>query len=343
MGKTENNNDIEYIVSKEVTKQIREVISTWWKIGSIMLFIISGLISYFGFKGVGYYVREYVEKTVQKEYEKIGREQKIFILSYELGEIKRQVQYEIALEKIKQKLDDVEATGENALIIEYLDYLIYLNFMLRNDKEISSIVTKYGKDYSLSPPSWGNSAISNMELYELYGAKGYKEASLEGCKKALQKLPGYGTAQAVKLIIGMIDYDKEEVKEEKEKQQEAIMQILKEVNSGTLPTTSYETFEYLKRVGERLKKYVDRLFEIFPEQMKGMEERWKVQDLSNRVHKAIKDVEARFGSTSTDFINANALFEQGNKSISGGSLLEAENFFTKALEKALDALQKVNE
>ncbi|MFQ5712757.1 MAG: hypothetical protein ACE5GU_01865 [Candidatus Scalinduaceae bacterium] len=280
MGKIENKNDIEYKVSKEVTKQIKEVINTWGKIGSIIVGFIIALIGFFGFKGVGYYVREYVEKTVEKEYENIGREQKIFILNYNLEELKKQVNdlkitKELAIEKINQKIDDVKGTDDDDLMIEYLDYFIYLNFGLPDYQEkIASIVKKYGKDYSLSATSWTNSAISNMDLYELYGAKEYKVASLESCEKALQKLPGYGTAQAVKLLIGIIDYDKVENKEEKEKQQKATLQILKEINSGSLSILSYETFQYLEIVGEAFKKYVDRLFEIFPAQMDEMKQRY---------------------------------------------------------------------
>ena len=273
------NEDIKNTVSIEAKKQIKEIINTWGKIGSIIGSIIVALIGFFGYKGLGYYVREYVEKTVEKKYEEISREQKTFILNYDLGELKKQVAgkkmtEELAIEKINQKISVIEKTENDELLIEYLDYLIYLNFILRKYKEIASIVKKYGKDYSLSFTSWANSAISNMDLYRLYGAKEYKVSSLELCENALQKLPGYGTAQAVKLLIGIIDYDKVENKEEKEKQQKAIMQILKEVNSGTSPLTSYETFEYLERAGKDFKKYVDSLFEIFPDQMSEMKQRY---------------------------------------------------------------------
>lgn len=272
----ENNEDFEYKVSKEVTKQIKGLINTWGKTGSIIIGFIVTLIGFLGFKGGGYYIREYVKDTIQKEYSKIGQKQNRFILNSQLEEIRKQDPadkennevHKLFLEKIKQKIDDVIATEDQALITEYLDYLIRLNFWLRDYKEITSIVKKYGKDYPLSSLTWANVAIANMDLYELYGAKEYENASIETCEKALDATPGYGVAQAVKLIIGIIDYDKAKSQEEKDIQQKTIMKILREVNSGSLTTTSYETFEYFDRVGERFKKYVDRLFKIFPEEMK---------------------------------------------------------------------------
>ena len=169
--------------------------------------------------------------------------------------------------------EQAQEIEDEALIVKFLDYLIYLNSRVLDREETTSLVKKYAKDFMLPTTSWGNIAIANMELYEQIGAKKYKEDSIKACEHALDQSPGYGTAQAVKLIICAIDYERGKQAKEKESSKMQIVEILKEVNSGSFPISSDETCKYLHSMGGTYKKYVDSLLEIASEQMKEMEER----------------------------------------------------------------------
>lgn len=276
------NKNISNEISKEVDAHIWKWITRFVFLGAIL----GGILGFFGVKEVDRYIRRHIEKsidksidkTVKEEYDRTVREQRIFILNWQLEVFKKEADetgnYNLVLEKIKPNIEKTVKTEDEELIIGYIDTLISFYFQAGQYKEIFSIVKEYEKDFSFSPTGWATVAIANMDLYELYGSKEYKKASIKAADNALEQLPGYGSAQAVKLLIYIIDYDKEKSDAEKEEEQKTILRTLEEVNSGSVPVTSYETIDYIKRAGEGFSQYVDKLFEVFPAQMKKMEERY---------------------------------------------------------------------
>ena len=105
-----------------------------------------------------------------------------------------------------------------------------------------------------------------MNLYRFDGIKEYREASLEAAKKSINRLPNYGVPRAVILIVYMIDYVRG-----KEIDKNHILDMIQEINSGDHTLVSKETYNYLESCKElSWEKYVDPLYELFPEEMKKM-------------------------------------------------------------------------
>jgi len=174
---------------------------------------------------------------------------------------------------------------DKRLVNDYLDELFRLTFLSTNYEELDKLRVQYEKDYEFKETTWTNIAIGDMFLYEENNSQIYKERALRAYKNALEGAPDYGTAHAVRLIIYMIDYERELDQENKEKEKEEALKLLNIINSGSRFTTSYETFDYFKRtpVTFTISKHIDMLYVNFPEQMKNMEGRYNEQlDLLNK-------------------------------------------------------------
>ena len=275
-------------LADKTNEAIDQKIWEWVSRFAFIITVLFGILGFFGIKGVGLYIRQYIEKTVDEAYNKAGNEQRVFMLRSQLNEIKRDLDskkdYKESVRKTNNLFEKIEETGDEHLIVDCLDNLIYSYFHTRQHKELSQLVKEYEDDYAFTHTSWANIAIANMDLYEQNGSPGYRKAAIKAADKAIEKLPDYGTPRSVKLLVYMIEHDRTSNDNKKEKIKQLIRDLLEEVNSGSYALTSYETYEYYGRVGTVFQAFVKRLKEEFPEGMKLMEDRYKElqQKLDNR-------------------------------------------------------------
>ncbi|MFI5218356.1 MAG: hypothetical protein ACHQNT_02625 [Bacteroidia bacterium] len=237
--------------------------------------ILIGILGFFGIKEGQKYVQKYIDDRVKDAYENVSNEQRIFILRYRMKEVMKGAIIEKKLLDLSALFKDALKTQNEELKGEFLDNLIRVYFDKRNYENITKLVREHAKEPStLSYLSWANFAIANMNDYYSFGAKKNKELAFEGCKNALDMLPAYGTAYAVKLVVLMIDLEKTKNEKDKEKIKKEISEILDEVNSGSIETSSYETYIYLSLHLGSLTKYFDLLVKYFPEQMQNLKLRY---------------------------------------------------------------------
>jgi hypothetical protein len=174
---------------------------------------------------------------------------------------------------------------DKELVNDYLDELFRLTFLSSNYEQLDKLRMQYEKDYEFKVTAWANIAIGDMFLYEENSSPVYKERALSAYKNALEMLPDYGTAYAVRLIIHMIDYEREQDQKIREREKREALNLINTINSGSSLMTSSEVYDYFLRIYERepsqepsrLGKYVSMLHKNFPEQMKNMEARYNKQ------------------------------------------------------------------
>lgn len=185
--------------------------------------------------------------------------------------------YKDAAKELEKLIEKAENIKDRELVTNFLDKLFEWKYKSYQWDGIDKLRTKYEKEYEFLPRTWANIAIADMNLYEETYRQIHKERSLEACKKSLNALPDYGVPYAVKLILHMIDYEREHDLVMKENEKNNALEIIRKMNSGRRVITSYETYQYLKiaQGGEYLKKYIDMLFNIFPEAMKQMKARYE--------------------------------------------------------------------
>lgn len=205
--------------------------------------------------------------------------QKIF-LKAELKELKNEVNartlgYEIALIKLDPLLRQVIQLDDKELTNEFLDMLFRLTFQLDRYEELDKLRVQYEKDFDFKPETWANIAIGDMFLYEESYALNYKARALAAYEKSLERLPNYGVAYAVRLIIHMIDYVRQSQESVKKMELSEAQQLLQIVNGGSRQITAYEAFNYLQRLENdyAIGKFINMLFINFPEEMKTMSDR----------------------------------------------------------------------
>jgi hypothetical protein len=157
-----------------------------------------------------------------------------------------------------------------------LDEMILRLYDSGKQQEIINLKDEFENDFEFSEVSWVNIAISYLNYYNWNGLKVYRDKSIEACNKSIDKSPNFGTPRAVTLIIFMVDYDMK-----KEIDLNNIKYLINEINAGSDKYISYYSYLYLEDMlnKEAWKKYVDYLFELCPEEMNNMKNRYNEYSL----------------------------------------------------------------
>lgn len=194
-----------------------------------------------------------------------------------INEVKsRRLNYKDALRKLNPLLQRVIRLNDKELANKFLDYLFRWTYKNRSYEDLDELRIQYENDFDFKETTWANIAIGDMILYEESFSPIYKERAISAIENSLNKMPNYGTPYAVRLIIHMLDYKKKKDQEVKESEKREALKLIDIVNSGTMPLTSFETYDYfIRSKGTRFYKYVELLFENFPEPMELMSKRSK--------------------------------------------------------------------
>ena len=264
-------------VRQDVRRELYVIISKWGSIFSILL----ALIGYFGIEK---YVNWKIDQVTVNKYKEITEEQTLFMkrvaLQFQLKEIQNKTdkkKYEF--EDAKTLVKEAKETGDKELIKDCLDELFRITFLLGKYESMENLRKEYEDENELfKPRTWANIAIANMYLYGESKNEPSRQVALNACRESLKQFPSYGEPQAVKLIIAMIDNSRATTGTSRSAIQSSALQlvtdIVEDVNSKTQQATAYETYNRLVKYQNNavLKKYINMLFELYPEQMRAMED-----------------------------------------------------------------------
>lgn len=234
---------------------------------NIMIAVLTLLGGYFGIPKLieaGYQQRQRTRIRIKAE--KLAKE--IFAQRE-----KKSIRYDPLYDEVKELLWKAKDTIKNKEFLQrQLNEIIRKLYDSRMDEDIQELRAKYQDFFEFNEESWANIAIANLNLYRLDGMNEYRQYSLEACKESIKRRANYGTPKAVMLIIYMIDHERN-----KEIFKEEIRGMLNEIVSGDDTMVSFDTYDYLNRtqIIPEWKKYIDHLFNIYPEEMAVMKSRYE--------------------------------------------------------------------
>ncbi len=268
---------VERSVRQDVRRELYTLMSKWGSVFSILL----ALIGYFG---VEKYVNWKVDQVTINKYKEITEEQTRFMkrvaLQFQLKEIKNNTDKgNYKLEEAKTLVHEAMETEDKGLLKECLDELFGITLLLGKYEFMEELRREHENESELfKPRTFANIAIANMYLYGESKNESSKTIALGACQKALEKVPSYGEPQAVKLVIYMIDYNKQKDNSAKLELKENALQLLEDIvtdiKTSTQKRTVYETYTALVRHESNtiLNDYVSMLFLHYPQQMQEMED-----------------------------------------------------------------------
>jgi hypothetical protein len=163
-----------------------------------------------------------------------------------------------------------EVLKNKEFLQEQLDQIINDLYSANQFDSIQDLRAKFENYFEFSPWSWANIAIANMSLYRWDNMPEYREYCLQASQQSIKRLPNYGTARAVILIVNMIDANRN-----KQIDHDGVKNLIIEINSGDDTLVSSETYNYLMSCQQisGWKKYIDLLFELYPSEMAIMKNR----------------------------------------------------------------------
>ena len=163
-----------------------------------------------------------------------------------------------------------EVLKNKEFLQEQLDQIINDLYSANQFDSIQDLRAKFENYFEFSPWSWANIAIANMSLYRWDNMPEHREYCLQACDQSTKRLPNYGTARAVILIVHMIDASRN-----KQIDHDGVKKLIIQINSGDDTLVSSETYNYLMSCQELQgwKQYIDLLFELYPTEMAVMKNR----------------------------------------------------------------------
>jgi len=185
--------------------------------------------------------------------------------------------YQEGINNLDPLLPKAKDLKDKALVEDILDHLFRWKFLSNVWEELDKLRETHEKDYEFRAESWANIAIADMFLYEENNSSIYKKRAIDAYRKALEKLPDYGLPHAVRLIIHIIDYERQSDQKIKEEEKNNAKKLLESITIGSRFLTSYEAYDYLNRnrMDPLLGKYIDIIFGNFPELMDRLRERYE--------------------------------------------------------------------
>lgn len=174
---------------------------------------------------------------------------------------------------------DIEIRNEKKIfLIDSLMRCYYNNYKETEDeryKKMIVLLRKYETDLELLPETYASAAIALANNYEKYGVKADRDTCMESCDKSLNRLKDYGTPYALKLEVLMTDYKKAYDDKEKQEIVESIKRTFNAIENNNSKFLCMEIIERLNadRAVLRFKKYIDKLEEMFADELAIMRER----------------------------------------------------------------------
>ena len=304
------NKDFDRILTYEVNNAVNDKLTFWLTITGAVVAIISGLGLYSAKKFVTDSIRLAIEEKMgsvqkelfdvnseqikeiraelQKDLDRVNGEIKVmnqagistqkFIYGEELekikGEVDRNAPRDQVYGRLKTLLNEIERIGYKDILPNVVDELIAVCYSLRKYQELEDLIELYGfKDPELLGNSYFTASLVGLNNYNLYSSAPGRNAALKFLDKTLEVTPGYGTAQAVKLEIFMMDFERAASEPEKQKAKEDARRVLTEINTSIFsPQETIARLDGDKKI-KSFVKFVNLLYELFPKEMVVMEEK----------------------------------------------------------------------
>ncbi|WP_020528569.1 hypothetical protein [Flexithrix dorotheae] len=223
-------------------------------------------------------------KEVEHELE-VNREftnyTKRFIYEDELNKLKQQLDRNPNSDLLKSNLKNLLLKAEEIdygeLVTQIIDELVYVNFKMRKDDENFEILENYAQKYKIKERTYINASLGQIDYYRNYGDVNKRELAVKYLEKSLELIPGYGESMGLLLGIYMIDFEKTDDEASRQEIMENTLKLVKQINSSPTGTSAWETISRLNRDKNNTSygKYVKMLYNMFPEEMKAMEEKAK--------------------------------------------------------------------
>lgn len=225
--------------------------------------------------------------SLREEQDKALQAQEEFALrSVEMMKVYNEVRYEKlkanvdgrkelqkTLDELSDLLQQAEKINDLEMLPKVLDELAYVSFLLKKDAEFKKLFDRYAErtDLDIKATTFVNTALGTLYDYQNTGDIDVRDKTLMYLNKALRKLDYYGEALGMKLELFMTDYEFNVDAAKKELALLEVKKLLEIINSKDYAAS--ETIRRLKRIqaSSAKSKYIDMIFEKFPEEMQQME------------------------------------------------------------------------
>ncbi len=215
-----------------------------------------------------------VEKQLQQSNSQMNRAEG-YMLNLELENLREKIMsrkytYEMTLQRAKDFLKTAEDKNKNELLPEIINLLTYVYYDYRKYNEVTNLLDKYEGKVKLISTSYINAALTAISDYHNYNSFSQRERALDYLNKSLELTQGYGQAQGLKLEIFMMDYLRAEDENVKTEAIENANYVINDILKSESNAPASETINRLNAdVGfQPYKKYVDLLYELFPDDLK---------------------------------------------------------------------------
>ncbi len=194
------------------------------------------------------------------------------------------VEYERVTEKVLDKnmtgpeeehstmrlLKDADKKKIKHLIPGIVDLMIRIYYVHLKFNEMAELISEYENDYKLMSSSYVNTALVGIYDYTEFNSIQQRNKAIEYLNTSLELTRGYGEAQGLKLVTYTIDYERNQ--QDNKKREHALQDIEKVLDEILKSDSPYPAAETLVRLDKDAKssnkKYVDKIYELFPEKMK---------------------------------------------------------------------------
>ncbi|MFD1614908.1 hypothetical protein [Gelatiniphilus marinus] len=189
----------------------------------------------------------------------------------------RKYDYATTLKRLTTLLKDVEDKKREDLLPDIVDLLTLIYYDYKNYNEVTDLINKYEGKIKFKSSSYVNAALTGLYDYHNFNSLMQRAQALIYLDKSLELIQGYGSALALKLEIFMMDYIRAEDDEQKDKAIKDAKTVFDKILKSESGAPSYETINRLNRDSTILsyKKYFDKLNELFPEELKLMQQKAK--------------------------------------------------------------------
>ena len=203
-----------------------------------------------------------------------------YLINIEFEDLQKQVKaekytYDLTLERLTNLLQNAEDKNKDKLIPQIVNLLTYIFYDYKKYNEVTELIDKYEGKAKLISTSYINAALTAISDYHNFNSISQRDKAIDYLNKSLELTRGFGQAQALKLEIFMMDYLRSEQDSQKDEALNDVKIVLNEILKSESNAPSYETIGRLKTdtTIESYKLLVDKLYELFPDDLKMMHEK----------------------------------------------------------------------
>jgi len=203
-----------------------------------------------------------------------------YLINIEFEDLQKQVKaekytYDLTLERLTNLLQNAEDKNKDNLIPQIVNLLTYIFYDYKKYNEVTELIDRYEGKVKLISTSYINAALTAISDYHNFNSISQRDKAIDYLNKSLELTRGFGQAQALKLEIFMMDYHRSDQDTQKDDALNDAKIVLNEILKSESNAPSYETIGRLKTdtAIQSYKLLVDKLYELFPEELKMMHEK----------------------------------------------------------------------